>query len=315
MTEKVFGDKQKSLPELKDMLTSLWMKFPSGNTCSFTLISTWNVQLRGIRGSKQPIRAHIKRLNGKGRRHESRKLAPTSPRSPCATGQQEVFQLSRCCSEGMTCTLEKVLADAKSLVERLRDHDNAAEILIEQTTLLNKRVEAMKQYQDEIEVLNQVARHRPRSTLVMGIQQENRQIRELQHENKELRTSLEEHQSALELIMSKYREQVFRLLMTSKKDDPAIVTQLREQHTNEMQAHIEKINEMATVMRKAIEVDEGRLCEDEERIKRLQLENSGLRELLGISREAFLVLKRDDSSDSTSLSPLLTSTDVSLRKS
>ncbi|XP_077091330.1 FGFR1 oncogene partner 2 homolog isoform X1 [Siphateles boraxobius] len=237
----------------------------------------------------------------------------------------------------MTCTLEKVLADAKSLVERLRDHDNAAEILIEQTTLLNKRVEAMKQvtllvlslpnelnqvsyclfsqYQDEIEVLNQVARHRPRSTLVMGIQQENRQIRELQHENKELRTSLEEHQSALELIMTKYREQVFRLLMTSKRDDPAIVTKLREQHTNEMQAHIEKINEMATVMRKAIEVDEGRLCEDEERIKRLQLENSGLRELLGISREAFLVLKRDDSSDSTSLSPLLTSTDVSLRKS
>ncbi|XP_016366463.1 FGFR1 oncogene partner 2 homolog [Sinocyclocheilus rhinocerous] len=215
----------------------------------------------------------------------------------------------------MTCTLEKVLADARSLVERLRDHDGAAETLIEQNTLLNKRVEAMKQYQDEIEVLNQVARHRPRSTLVMGIQQENRQIWELQQENKELRTSLEEHQSALELIMSKYREQVFRLLMASKRDDPAIVTQLREQHTNEMQAHIEKINEMATVMRKAIEVDEGRLSEDEERIKRLKLENSGLRELLGISREAFLVLKRDDTSDSTLLSPLLTSTDVSLRKS
>lgn len=110
----------------------------------------------------------------------------------------------------MTCTLEKVLADAKSLVERLRDHDSAAEILIEQTTLLNKRVEAMKQvsvfilslyesnqvsptyslffqYQEEIEVLNQVARHRPRSTLVMGIQQENRQIRDLQQENKGVR--------------------------------------------------------------------------------------------------------------------------------
>lgn len=48
----------------------------------------------------------------------------------------------------------------------------------------------------------------------------------------ELRTSLEEHQSALELIMSKYREQVFRLLMASKRDDPAIVTQLKEQHTS-----------------------------------------------------------------------------------
>ena len=48
-------------------------------------------------------------------------------------------------SPGMNCTLEKVLADAKSLVERLRNHDNAAEMLIEQTTSLNKRVDAMKQ--------------------------------------------------------------------------------------------------------------------------------------------------------------------------
>uniref|UniRef100_A0A803V4C9 FGFR1 onco partner 2 n=28 Tax=Neoaves TaxID=3078114 RepID=A0A803V4C9_FICAL len=131
----------------------------------------------------------------------------------------------------MSCTIEKALADAKALVERLREHDSAAEALIEQTTALNKRVEAMKQYQEEIQELNEVARHRPRSTLVMGIQQENRQIRELQQENKELRTSLEEHQSALELIMSKYREQMFRLLMASKKDDPSIITKLKEQHS------------------------------------------------------------------------------------
>uniref|UniRef100_A0A3B5MA81 FGFR1 oncogene partner 2 n=1 Tax=Xiphophorus couchianus TaxID=32473 RepID=A0A3B5MA81_9TELE len=137
-------------------------------------------------------------------------------------------------------------------------------------------------YQEEIDSLNQVARHRPRSSLVLGIQQENRQIRELQQENKELRTSLEEHQSALELIMTKYREQVFRLLMTSKREDPAIVTQLKEQHTTEMQAHIDKINEMASVMRKAIEVDEGRVCEDEERIK--QLENILTLDLENISR-------------------------------
>lgn len=38
-----------------------------------------------------------------------------------------------------------------------------------------------------------------------------------------------------------------------------------------MQAHIDKINEMASVMRKAIEVDEGRICEDEERIKQLEV--------------------------------------------
>lgn len=54
----------------------------------------------------------------------------------------------------------------------------------------------------------------------------------------ELRTSLEEHQSALELIMTKYREQVFRLLMASKRDDPAIVTQLKEQHTTVSSAYV-----------------------------------------------------------------------------
>ena len=44
------------------------------------------------------------------------------------------------------------------------------------------------------------------------IEQENSQIRELQQENKELKQSLEDHQSALELIMSKYREQVGKLV-------------------------------------------------------------------------------------------------------
>lgn len=43
-----------------------------------------------------------------------------------------------------------------------------------------------------------------------------------------------------------------------------------------MQAHIDKINEMASVMRKAIEVDEGRTCEDEERIKRLEVKENVL---------------------------------------
>ncbi|XP_044850146.1 FGFR1 oncogene partner 2 isoform X2 [Mauremys mutica] len=173
----------------------------------------------------------------------------------------------------MSCTIEKALADAKALVERLREHDNAAEALIEQTTALNKRVEAMKQYQEEIQELNEVARHRPRSTLVMGIQQENRQIRELQQENKELRTSLEEHQSALELIMSKYREQMFRLLMASKKDDPGIITKLKEQHSMELQVHVDQITEMAAVMRRAIEIDEQQGCKEQERI--FQLEDSG----------------------------------------
>lgn len=63
-----------------------------------------------------------------------------------------------------------------------------------------------------------MARQKPRTLLIQGIQQENRHIRELQQENRELRGALEEHQSAMELIMSKYREHVVSLLRANKID-------------------------------------------------------------------------------------------------
>ena len=61
-----------------------------------------------------------------------------------------------------------------------------------------------------------------RYMLLSGIQQENRHIRQLQHENKELRAALEEHQNAIELIMSKYRQHITCLVHSSKLDNNAI---------------------------------------------------------------------------------------------
>ena len=55
-----------------------------------------------------------------------------------------------------------------------------------------------------------------------GIQQENRHIRQLQQENKELRAALEEHQNAIELIMSKYRQHMMCLVNSSKIDQNAV---------------------------------------------------------------------------------------------
>lgn len=55
-----------------------------------------------------------------------------------------------------------------------------------------------------------------------------------------------------------------------------------------MQAHIDKINEMATVMKKAIEVDEGRVCEDEERIQQLEV---------GVIHTAYIHTKKDHKAD------------------
>ncbi|XP_068227574.1 FGFR1 oncogene partner 2 homolog isoform X1 [Palaemon carinicauda] len=76
-------------------------------------------------------------------------------------------------------------------------------------------------YCEEMNELNEAANNRPRSALIHSIQQENRHIRQLQQENKELRVALEEHQNVMELIMSKYRQQVAKLVsVNSKQSQP-----------------------------------------------------------------------------------------------
>lgn len=45
----------------------------------------------------------------------------------------------------MACTLEKVLCDARTLLDRLKEHDTAAEGLIDQTGALGRRVQSMKE--------------------------------------------------------------------------------------------------------------------------------------------------------------------------
>lgn len=184
----------------------------------------------------------------------------------------------------MALSFEKLLNDAKIMVTRLKDHDNSADIIIAQTQTLHNRINSMKQYQDDINELNEIARHRPRSTLVLGIAQENRQIRELQQENKELCLSLEEHQSALELIMQKYREQVMKLIQSNRFEKT--VNTKQEEKNQDIERLIDKITEMAAVMQKATVIDNEMAAHDHEKLTQLQVENNGLRELLEVCTTA-----------------------------
>ncbi|KAF2359881.1 SIKE family [Trinorchestia longiramus] len=176
--------------------------------------------------------------------------------------------------------LQQVLSDARKLATRLRDHDNSADTLLSQAQDMFKQVESMKEYCEEMNQLNEVANNRPRGQLIRSIQQENRYIRELQEENKELRLALEEQQTVMELIMSKYREQVAKLL-TSSPDH------LQSSHATAMQrklgANIERVSEMVCVMRRAAQLDEHQTIEYQELLSTLARENRGLREMLQIA--------------------------------
>merc|ERR1711990_904130 len=162
------------------------------------------------------------------------------------------------------------------------DHDQSADHLISRAQEVLKEVDAMRQYQEDVENLNEVAHNRPRAQLVLGIQQENRHIRTLQQENKELRAALEEHQNALELIMSKYRQHVTRLVNAPHPD----FTNINQLKIQALAERTEKVCEMAAVMKEAVRVDEAACNQQQETVVRLITENKGLRELLDISQRS-----------------------------
>ena len=125
-----------------------------------------------------------------------------------------------------------------------------------------------------------------------GIQQENRHIRQLQHENKELRAALEEHQNVLELIMSKYRQHMSCLINSTKLEKDMIIhenTRVRifknptrksnilfdifDFFLQMLQDRADKICEMANVMQKSIQIDEESINKEQELMARLVTEN------------------------------------------
>ncbi|KAM7082555.1 LOW QUALITY PROTEIN: suppressor of IKBKE 1 [Ciconia maguari] len=220
----------------------------------------------------------------------------------------------------MTCTIEKILTDAKTLLERLKEHDTAAESLIDQSAVLHQRVAAMREagaaWAEKVRAgggragggggaagLTAVSRQGQGAAAERAdpsrlrphvlLPQENTQIRDLQQENRELWISLEEHQDALELIMSKYRKQMLQLLQGRKGEDAEPVLKVHQANSLETESQIDRICEMGEVMRKAIQVDDDQFFKVQEKLAQLELENKELRELLSISKESFEVGRED----------------------
>ncbi|CAG5074877.1 Similar to fgfr1op2: FGFR1 oncogene partner 2 homolog (Danio rerio) [Cotesia congregata] len=180
----------------------------------------------------------------------------------------------------MSLTVQQIICDAKKLVGRISDHENTADNLITEIQSVCNQIDNMKQYQEEIEVLNNEAKQQPRDALIAGIQQETKHLRELQAENKELRNALEEHQNTIELIMSKYRQHTASLIKSNKINLSSIYN---ARYANIITNQAEKINEMAAVMRVAANLDEECELKYKENLSKLKAENNVLRELVNIA--------------------------------
>lgn len=174
----------------------------------------------------------------------------------------------------------------------------------------------ISQFKDDLDLLNSIARDKSNAQMIHQINQENPQLREMHTENMRLRVSLEDHQRALEHIMSKYREHTQLALNNSKLNFQELFRGETEKSMvctyhqffiwisgtergspitinvfilQIIQRQEEKIQEMIAIMQKAASLDDGdfeqNLKRDRENISRLIVENQGLRELLQISQK------------------------------
>ncbi|CAF0888358.1 unnamed protein product [Brachionus calyciflorus] len=181
----------------------------------------------------------------------------------------------------MSVSMGQLVNDAKELVMRLKEREKSVDQVVIQSNALAKKVDAIQQLENELINLNEKGNHRSKVAVLSSIQKENKVIKLLQQENEELKESLKEHQSVLEFIMNKYREQMLKLVQL-KKEQELCENFFKSALAQSLQDKISQIAEMSEVMRKSIELDEKNGNIHEERLIALELENQGLKELLKI---------------------------------
>lgn len=106
----------------------------------------------------------------------------------------------------MSNPIEQMILDAKRLANKLKEKESLADVIMNETENVNYQLDSMRQFHDDLNALNILARERSNQDMIHVIHQENPQIREIQQENRQLKASIEEHQRAIELIMTKYRQ-------------------------------------------------------------------------------------------------------------
>ncbi|EDV28846.1 uncharacterized protein TRIADDRAFT_19436 [Trichoplax adhaerens] len=165
-----------------------------------------------------------------------------------------------------------LLDSAKDLVENLKDQDETITTISKEVTLLDANLQSYNKHRENIQVINEIAKRRPRDTTILNSLKDSERLKALERENAELHEALIDHQLALELIMSKYRQQVISTC--------PIMDIIKRKS--------EKIHEMATVIQKAAAVDDEAANREYETIARLRYENANLKELLKIANNSCL---------------------------
>lgn len=74
-----------------------------------------------------------------------------------------------------TTPIEQMILDAKRLATRLKEKESLADCLMNETSEVNYQLDTMRQFQDDLNALNILARDRTNHDMIHVIHQENPQ--------------------------------------------------------------------------------------------------------------------------------------------
>ncbi|CAH8567284.1 unnamed protein product [Dicrocoelium dendriticum] len=221
----------------------------------------------------------------------------------------------------MKFTFDQIIDDVQLLISRLKAREAAADNLRQQIAEVQAQLSGRLRYQEEMlsfgELSDKLSMH-PRGQLILCLAAENKQLEQLQIENRALHNSLDEHQAALELIMNKYRGQMSKMMhanhlevmLQSKStqidqspslqpigtsdtnlvtaeltNDAHVVTSADPSHLPAVPSEVftERISTLAAIAKDVCDHGDAYTSELEVELQRLRSENEGLREMLMIS--------------------------------
>lgn len=183
----------------------------------------------------------------------------------------------------------KLIDQARQITARMKALDSETDDLTCQAYKLSHKIASMKELREDLALLSQKAHDPPKSSLIMTMQRESKQLRKLEEDNLNLKCSLEENRLAIELIMSKYRQRICTLMTRSSASAAATNhQQLNGPSTDiipELCQHYTQLTQMGDTMRQAAAIDDEKAQENVRRRAELVIENEGLRELYHFSKQ------------------------------
>jgi len=183
-------------------------------------------------------------------------------------------------------SVESLLNDAIKLSMNLKECEEESDGLIYQSVNIKKDNENIKEYTEEMNILSNTSVKQPRKSLIASIQCESKKMKQLEAENIELKSTLQDYELVMKLMSQKYRNHISKLISHMHAETNLNVNNaINSKYKQKIDEQTVKIEQLTAFIQKIMSLDIQNFLDIQKSLTRLELENEGLRLMLGIAKE------------------------------